>query len=482
MGGNCYNYNYTNNTGNLIDINGFDCLGDFYFLQVEGFESGQTDCIQQLSAQELTDLALLGLSMGAVLPECGTFECSPKTPATGTEISMGCVYGAFGLVPFPGANIGLNSTLGVNRQPPQALNVTAIAASAETVLSGDMGGLVTLNDYCCIPSIDSFVSTWNTANTGYQTSNFNQVRLPLYIGGVYNFNVDWGDGSSDTITTWNQAETLHTYSTPGIYTITINGTCIQFAFTSGYPTFANSGDNEKLLSIVSWGNVIIGNLVSAFMGCVNLDLSGVQDVPNLSTMNSLNQTFAGCTSLTTINNINSWNLSTITSTSGMFGGATSFNQSLNSWNMSNVTETSFMFQGATNFNGNITGWDVSNVTKMQFMFADAVSFNQNIGSWDVSSVDWMGDMFKNATAFNQNIGSWDISSILFSFDDFMSGKSSSNYSATNLNAIYNGWSTSVAIAGITINFGTIKYTAAGQSGRNILTGSPWNWTITDGGI
>jgi hypothetical protein len=78
-----------------------------------------------------------------------TPACQEYTPATGTEISMGCVYSAFGLMPVPGSNIGLNSTLGVNRQPPQALGVTAIAASGTTTLSADMGGLDTLNDYCC---------------------------------------------------------------------------------------------------------------------------------------------------------------------------------------------------------------------------------------------------------------------------------------------------------------------------------------------
>lgn len=78
-----------------------------------------------------------------------TPACREFTPATGTEISMGCVYSAFGLAPVPGSNIGLNSVLGVNRQPPQALGVTAIALSGTTTLSADMGGLDTLNDYCC---------------------------------------------------------------------------------------------------------------------------------------------------------------------------------------------------------------------------------------------------------------------------------------------------------------------------------------------
>jgi hypothetical protein len=32
-----------------------------------------------------------------------------------------------------------------------------------------------------------------------------------------------------------------------------------------------------------------------------------------------------------------------------------------------------------------------------------------------------------------------------------------------------------------IDFNTIEYTAGGQAGKNILTGAPNNWTITDGG-
>lgn len=89
------------------------------------------------------------------------------TPATGQEISIGCVYTAFGLTPIPGSNIGLNSTLGVNRQPPQAAGVTAIASSTVTTLSSDMGGLDTPQNYC--NSLVLFTS--NASNAGYATSN-----------------------------------------------------------------------------------------------------------------------------------------------------------------------------------------------------------------------------------------------------------------------------------------------------------------------
>ena len=71
------------------------------------------------------------------------------------------------------------------------------------------------------PTVSSFVSNWNTANTSGGSSTSTQIQLPLESSGTYNFVVDWGDGNTDTITAWNQAETLHTYASSGTYTITI---------------------------------------------------------------------------------------------------------------------------------------------------------------------------------------------------------------------------------------------------------------------
>jgi len=94
----------------------------------------------------------------------------------------------------------------------------------------------------------------------------------------------------------------------------------------------------------------------------------------------------------------------------------------------------------------------------------------------------MNNMFNSATNFNQNIGGWNVSKVS-NFSNFMVNKTAANYSAANLDAIYNGWSGLTFVnTGLTISFGTIKYTAAGQAGRDILTGAPNNWSITDGGI
>jgi len=66
--------------------------------------------------------------------------------------------------------------------------------------------------------------------------------------------------------------------------------------------------------------------------------------------------------------------------------------------------------------------------------------------------------------------------------EFMTYKTNLDFSTTNLDAIYNGWSLLTLQPNLTVNFGTIKYTSAGAAGKAILTGSPNNWTIIDGGI
>ena len=161
--------------------------------------------------------------------------------------------------------------------------------------------------------------------------------------------------------------------------------------------------------------------------------------------------------------------------------ATNFNQNIGSWNVSNVTNMSATFFSAQKFNQNITNWAMSNVLTCQNMFVDAQRFNQPIGVWLLGACVNFGGMFSSAIDFNQNIGNWNVSNGM-NFLNFMSGKTLSTFSASNLDAIYNGWSTRPIKPGILITFGTAKYTAASAAGRAILTGVPNNWSIVDGGI
>ena len=80
----------------------------------------------------------------------------------------------------------------------------------------------------------------------------NQYTLPTVEGGVYDFTVSWGDSSSNTITSWDQSEITHTYSTPGVYQISIIGTFEGANFHRNEAT--GHMDCRKLIETSRWGS------------------------------------------------------------------------------------------------------------------------------------------------------------------------------------------------------------------------------------
>jgi surface protein len=347
----------------------------------------------------------------------------------------------------------------------------------------------------------TFISTWNSTIAG--ASGVGKVALPLQNIGVYAFYVDWGDGNVDYITAYNQPEVTHTYTVPSTnHTISIGGTIQGFRF-------ANAGDKLKIKSILSWGELKLGNSCCYFQGCNNLTLSSVSDVLDLSGTTNLAVMFADCYALTTINNISLWNVSAVTNMGYMFQ-YTNFNQDISSWDIGNVTTLEFMFN-ATPFNngGNpainnwdtssvtslrytfrycyfnqpIGNWNTSNVTNMEATFTAAWNFNQPIGTWDTSNVTTMNNMFAsdgvyNNLPFNQNLGAWDISSVT-NMSLFMFGKNAANFSPNNFANTLCGWATT-AQNGLGITFGSAQYCNTATSCYNTLDITK-GWTITSGG-
>ncbi len=231
-----------------------------------------------------------------------------------------------------------------------------------------------------------FTTEWKTDNTG--TSANNQITLPLVSGGNYNFLVDWGDGSTNTITSWNDANKTHTYTTPGVYTVTIDGIFDRLSFNNG-------GDAQKILKVVSWGNNQWATMEGAFYGASNLQITAT----------------------------NAPDLSLVTNLSSMFREASSFNSNIGTWNISAATDLSYMFCGASAFNQDISSWNTGHVTTMTHMFCNTSAFNQNISGWNISNVTDMSNMFENATAFNQNLSNWDITGVT-SYNDYSTGATS----------------------------------------------------------
>ena len=270
-----------------------------------------------------------------------------------------------------------------------------------------------------------FISSWKTDNTSTGSSNDDQVKLPLDSSGTYNFVVDWGDSSTDTITAWDQSEVTHTYSSIGTYEIKITGQCEVFRFN-------NTGDRLKLLDISNWGNeeFRFGNDGGIFYGCSNLNISATDDA------------------ITTITN--------------------------------SLTNCERFFEGCTSFNGDVSNFDTSNVTNMSSMFYNCNAFNQSVSNFDTSNVTDMSSMFRYCNAFNQDISNFDISlvTIMNNMLSFAENWSTANYDAFLISAAGQSVQSEVS-------FGCSSYYTSGgaaEAARTSLINDD-SWSITDlGGV
>ena len=313
---------------------------------------------------------------------------------------------------------------------------------------------------------NQFVFTIDTENTSSGSSLNTQFMMPLVSGGSYNATVNWGDGSSDTITSYNQQEVTHTYTSAGQYEISIEGTLQGWQFN-------NAGDRLKMLDVKQWG-VLDLSTSAAFYGCTNLDASAT-DAPTVSST-SFYRMFRGCTNFNGA--IGSWNISTVNSLQETFYDARTFNKSIYSWDVSNVTNMSFMFYNCFSFDQNLNSWDTSNVEKMHYMFYGCQQFNGDIYSWDTTNVENMQQMLYNCDLFDQSLAAWTIANVS-NFTNFMqnaTGLSTSNYDATLI-----AWAAGVVDTGISINFGGSQFTESAYASRFSLIEDD-GWTIVDGGI
>lgn len=259
----------------------------------------------------------------------------------------------------------------------------------------------------CIIAGPTFSSVWDTTKISTGSSASTQVALPLESDGTYDFTVNWGDGNSNTITTWNQAEVIHTYGSEGIYEINITGTIKGFRFNDG-------GDKLKLSDVQEWGALNLGNNNGYFAGCENL-IGTATDALNLTGTTTLEGAFGSCTNFNGA--IGNWNVSNVINMELLFIGAESFNQDISNWDVSTVEDMTGMFIRTIDFDQNINGWDVSNVWEMDIMFMQSF-FDGDISGWDVSGVDNMEMMFRDSF-FDQDISGWDVSNVFFCmlFDD-----------------------------------------------------------------
>ena len=310
------------------------------------------------------------------------------------------------------------------------------AEAARTSLIAKWGGI---NDGGVAPL--PFIFSVNTSTRVYNSSATDQYLIPLYVTPQDLF-VEWGDGTSNSITTNTTEQRLHTYPSPGVYTITIYGNVQGF-----YQDSQGNLDARKVRNIFQWGGFNFTHK-RAFHRCTSMS-SSATDVPTIST--------------TDMSNSMGWD----------------FNGSVDGWDVSSVTNMEEMFF-YTDFNQSLASWDFSNVTNIKAMFKQS-KFNQDVSNWDTSSVTNMDEVFFSDNEFNQSLANWNIENVT-SFVNFAVGYQKTLLDTPNYDATLIGWGAQTPLTNRTVNFGTSQYTSGGaaEAARNTLINT-YGWTITDGG-
>jgi surface protein len=307
----------------------------------------------------------------------------------------------------------------------------------------------------------AFTYTWKTDQGDTDPDTKKTAVLPLDAAGVYNFVAYWGDGTFNVITNAADPDRIHTYSSPGTYTIELSpivtGQMSKLKFITA---------PQKLMSVTQWGTNVWTDLTAMFKNAISLSTISATDSPVIGPSISMESMFEGASSFNS--DINHWNTANVTSFKALFKGAVNFDQPLDNWETHNVTNMSEMFSSNTIYevgpapdftpsyavdalfpktypkmkfnrplptNGN--KWKTEKVTTMSKMFAGASLFNQDISLWDTRNVASMSFMFFDAAAFDQDISKsgslWDTSKVV-SFEGMFQG-------ATNFDGNISNWDT-----------------------------------------
>lgn len=165
--------------------------------------------------------------------------------------------------------------------------------------------------------INNFLTPKNVAtpfifrvNTAAATPT-NQYRLPLAPNTDYDFVVDWGDGTTQSITTTTTVAAVVTkvYTASGFYNISISG-----KFPRIFVNLAVASDRAKITEVRQWGTVGWSSLEFAFAGCNNLSILPT-DGSSLQFVTSFRNAFQNASSLTFFppNQFDGWKATAATS-------------------------------------------------------------------------------------------------------------------------------------------------------------------------
>lgn len=223
-----------------------------------------------------------------------------------------------------------------------------------------------------------FISIWRT------TSADETITLPLKDDPALSITVDWGDASSDSITTWNQLEATHTFVSAGDHVVKITGTLPGFGF-------ANVGDKAKLIAVPLLGNLGFNDLSGGFHGTTNLEFVGSGDLSAVTDMSNFLSGAGNSTNRFSVD-AHAWNTFNATDMSHTFASRYLETPNIEKLPTSNVTNLDYAFVYSRNISLDLNAWDTSNVTSLNRTFSSGMHNHFDLRDWNTSNVlsmEWM---------------------------------------------------------------------------------------------
>jgi len=259
-----------------------------------------------------------------------------------------------------GTNINFNKILGISKET----NIVLPTSS-----TGDT---------------ESMIFTITTVSAG---QTFRLSGTPS-TANVYNYDVDWGDGSSDTGVTLH--DKTHVYALPGLYEIKITGSIYLRNFNTTY--------SEMYTEFKQWGSAVtITGTREFFNGCKYMTYTAT-DAPNFNqtvttTYRGGYRFFYNCDSITHLD-ISNWDVSSFqgNTASSMFESMNNCELlNISNWNLSSISGSfanSFAGLGYSSPNGCeiiAPNLKIPNITTLNRMFYNASLSSVNLNNWVFST-------------------------------------------------------------------------------------------------
>ena len=290
---------------------------------------------------------------------------------------------------------------------------------------------------------EAFVTEW-TVSSGdtIVLPSYDITPLP-----TLDYDVDWGDGSSDSNVITR--DKTHTYTFGGggtkVFQVVITNQFHSLRMTRsnglGY-----TSNQDRLTNMVQWGtDTTWSSLGYMFMDCGNMEYTATDfpDISNLAESSNAREMFRQCDSVVDLDLSNWTNTANLTTLYGMFYGMDSLETlNLTNWDTSNVVSgTNICMNSGSAVNGCefiMPDLDWSSIGSLSSMFYQTHVKSIDVSGWTFGKSIAINSLFRtteegsSGPSFSIDISTWNNTGYITNLNDFISRSDMTSFNATGI--------------------------------------------------